>query len=434
MDPSLRSRSSSRSDLASPRASSCVYYPHKAHSSPLSATRPSSVSSPSTSPSISNHIVPALISTPRRNEANTPLPTSHYITSSFPSTPRRSSRIVSSPLLTPSSSAAPALAMAYQAHASTSSSSRNVSPHDQPRPSSRSERLLRETLRRDRALSLSPRSRVRRAESHSGRITSTSGEMFHCACTDGDDHDDDNDDDDDDDDTPHVSLLFVNTPQQQQKHAPPLQRASRSSADVQALARSPFDVREKEPIPPVPSPKSTQRSVVPQSQLENYLRGAIAQAREQQADRDWAWSSPESSSLSSPTSSHLHPLTPSPSPPSYATLPEALSRAVSTRGRTRNHTDPTGAVSLSAHPRPSHSRSQSHTQTQQVTPPPTPPTFDARGAAAKLRAMDGYVSFANVEGLGPPPGADDDAMGDDRRRGSWWPWRGRSRSGSLGAP
>ena len=77
------------------------------------------------------------------------------------------------------------------------------------------------------------------------------------------------------------------------------------------------------------------------------------------------------------------------------------------------------------------SQSHSHWQRQQVTPPPTPPTFDARGAAAKLRTIDGYVSFANVEGLGGPPGVDEEVTDDDRRRGLWWPWRGRSRSGSL---
>jgi len=79
------------------------------------------------------------------------------------------------------------------------------------------------------------------------------------------------------------------------------------------------------------------------------------------------------------------------------------------------------------------SQSRSPWQRQQVTPPPTPPTFDARGAAARLRTIDGYVSFANVEGLGGPPGIDEEVTDEDRNRGLWWPWRGRSRSGSLGA-
>ena len=45
--------------------------------------------------------------------------------------------------------------------------------------------------------------------------------------------------------------------------------------------------------------------------------------------------------------------------------------------------------------------------------------------------MDGYVSFATVEGLGAPPGLDEDATEDEKRRGSWWLWRGRERGGSL---
>ena len=60
-------------------------------------------------------------------------------------------------------------------------------------------------------------------------------------------------------------------------------------------------------------------------------------------------------------------------------------------------------------------------------PPPTPLTFDARGAAAKLRSIDGYDSFANVEGLGGPPGVEEEVTEDDRRRVTW------RRRGGLGA-
>src|SRR6266851_6016210 len=145
-------------------------------------------------------------------------------------------------------------------------------------------------------------------------------------------------------------------------------------------------------------------------------------------------STPKSSSLPSPTTSQHQPLTPSPSPspPSHSTLAETMSRMASTRGRARNNTHPatTAPSPMQSHQSP---RSQSHWHRQQVTPPPTPPTFDARGAAAKLRTIDGYVSFANVEGLGAPPGVDEEVTDDDRRRGLWWPWRGRERSGSLGA-
>jgi hypothetical protein len=110
-----------------------------------------------------------------------------------------------------------------------------------------------------------------------------------------------------------------------------------------------------------------------------------------------------------------------------------MSRVASTRGRARNNTHPATTTSPPIQSRQAQApQSPSHWQRQQVTPPPTPPAFDARGAAAKLRTIDGYVSFANVEGLGGPPGLDEEVTDEDRRRG-WWPWRGRSRSGSLGA-
>jgi hypothetical protein len=141
--------------------------------------------------------------------------------------------------------------------------------------------------------------------------------------------------------------------------------------------------------------------------------------------------SPQSSSLSSPTSSHRQALTPSPSPPSYAPLPETIT---SPRGRARNHTHPSANSPPPPHHPSTHSHSHYHGHRQQVTPPPTPPTFDARNASAKLRSIDGYVSFANVEGLGGPPGVDEDPSEEEKRRGSWWQWRGRERSGSLTAP
>jgi len=65
----------------------------------------------------------------------------------------------------------------------------------------------------------------------------------------------------------------------------------------------------------------------------------------------------------------------------------------------------------------------SHNGISPLTPPPTPP-FNARTAAEQCRAMDGYVSFANIEGLGVPEGEDDDDIeGEDGKgRGRWWQW------------
>ncbi|KAI9450300.1 hypothetical protein BJY52DRAFT_1191952 [Lactarius psammicola] len=427
-----RSRSSSRSELAHPLASISVAVPHKAHATKLTYTlrappSPSASAYPSSSLASHRHSLPppALASTPHCNEANTP---PHYITPPSPS-PRRFSYLLPSPLITPSP-VLPTLATMSPQVLVPPPIPQTPSLHDQLRASSRSERLLRETLRRDRAASLSPRTRVPRPESRSGRIASTSSEMFHCACTDSDEEGDEHHDN-----SLHVSLLFVNPQQHQQKCAPPLQRASKSSADVRPISRrSEPHHKEKASIPSVIHVNSSQRRSVPQSQPESFMYGApMTQVLDHHPDRDPTWSSPESSSLSSPTSSHRQALTPSPSPPSYATLPEIPSHVASTRGRARNHTHP-GSNLPPLQPHHTLSRTQPHHpgHRQQATPPPTPPTFDARNALAKLRTMDGYVSFANVEGLGVPPGVDEDATEEEKRRGSWWLWRGRDRSGSLG--
>jgi hypothetical protein len=291
------SRSSSRSELPNRSPYICVPLgdPHKAHTTPLSSNSahapPSPSSSSSTYPSPSTpshrHTHPAITSTPQTNEANALFPP-HYITSSH-STPRRSSSILPSPFLVPSSPVLPTLLTMSPQVLAPPPVPLNPPSHDQPRPSSRSERLLRETLRRDRAASLSPRSRMPRTESRSGRIASTSSEMFHCACTDSDDEGDhalEN--------SLHVSLLFANLPQHHQNPALPLQRSSKSSADVQSLAGRESDLKEKRPIAPLCHVNLPHRSAVPRSPFEGYICGAtVAQARDRHADRDLTWSSPE---------------------------------------------------------------------------------------------------------------------------------------------
>lgn len=44
------------------------------------------------------------------------------------------------------------------------------------------------------------------------------------------------------------------------------------------------------------------------------------------------------------------------------------------------------------------------------------PRFNVRRASTQCRQIDGYVSFANVEGLGAPPETDSDSE-EDRGRG-----------------
>lgn len=87
------------------------------------------------------------------------------------------------------------------------------------------------------------------------------------------------------------------------------------------------------------------------------------------------------------------------------------------------------------HSRPSSAR-LSHVHAEEhgpiITPPPSPP-FDARTASALLRSREGYVSFADVQGLGDMriDGGDDDNDGEEEdesegRGKRWWGllWRG----------
>ncbi|OSD04144.1 hypothetical protein PYCCODRAFT_1444250 [Trametes coccinea BRFM310] len=56
-----------------------------------------------------------------------------------------------------------------------------------------------------------------------------------------------------------------------------------------------------------------------------------------------------------------------------------------------------------------------------LTPPPSPP-FNVRQAAAQIKGMDGYISFANIEGLGMPEGSDEESEEDAKSRSRWFQW------------
>ncbi|CAE6431392.1 unnamed protein product [Rhizoctonia solani] len=76
-------------------------------------------------------------------------------------------------------------------------------------------------------------------------------------------------------------------------------------------------------------------------------------------------------------------------------------------------------------PVPSMTRSRTSpaiSRSSPITPPPSPP-FDAKRIALQLRDREGYVSFADVQGLGIPSEELDTA--DDRTRAKWWTlWKG----------
>ncbi|PPQ81428.1 hypothetical protein CVT25_015933 [Psilocybe cyanescens] len=61
--------------------------------------------------------------------------------------------------------------------------------------------------------------------------------------------------------------------------------------------------------------------------------------------------------------------------------------------------------------------------------PSTRPAFNARKASERCRAIEGYVSFASIEGLGEPPGA---AFGDDSEGGAGAGGAGGSGTGNGG--
>lgn len=71
------------------------------------------------------------------------------------------------------------------------------------------------------------------------------------------------------------------------------------------------------------------------------------------------------------------------------------------------------------------SRTTSHPANVGRRPPKTPssPSFDARTASAMCRRIDGYVSFANVEGLGSPPEDDIESV-EAGRHHAWLKWLG----------
>ena len=134
------------------------------------------------------------------------------------------------------------------------------------------------------------------------------------------------------------------------------------------------------------------------------------------------------SSLTSLTSNDARPKYSPSSPSSPRVDPRALHMAPH-------------ASSRSTH-KPLSSKKGSVSSMGPLTPPPSPP-FNARQAAAQCKAMDGYISFATIEGLGVPEGSDEEGDEEAKSRSRWFQWlhisgktgandrtRGRSESSS----
>lgn len=91
-----------------------------------------------------------------------------------------------------------------------------------------------------------------------------------------------------------------------------------------------------------------------------------------------------------------------------------------------SHSSLDGPLSAPLQPPPQFSDSHHLYQSQSIPPTPTTP-FNARKASTQCRAIQGYVSFANVEGLGEPPLVIDEFDGD----GFVEDGRGKGRKGSA---
>jgi len=135
-------------------------------------------------------------------------------------------------------------------------------------------------------------------------------------------------------------------------------------------------------------------------------------------ESEWFFAPGEQALVGSPTSSSMD----SPS------TRKSRSRATTT---SQQPAQPFKSPRSSGAQLPTHIKLSTHHSAGPLTPPPTPP-FNARTAAAQCKAMDGYVSFANIEGLGVPGGEDDREDDDDaKNRSLWLKWfhRGQAKPG-----
>ncbi|KAG1751277.1 uncharacterized protein EDB91DRAFT_1243547 [Suillus paluster] len=382
------------------------------------------------------------------------------------------SRVCTPNKLTPSAHSQPTLAMSIVAPTPRTpqpqgTSSRLQSPRSPPpRSSSRSERLLRDTLRKDNTLRTTVTSRAR------SRSRST--------CSDCDD-----------DEFFQPILLFQSSRRNSGASARNVQSKTfyvpnenedssyaqllRSSSDSDSKGYPISSIQQEKldeslstslPRPYVLSSETAPHEAVLKSRLERVLqRGMREEERriKRSPDDESSSASPPSSARSLSNSfSNSHS-----SEKSHVTAPEveippSLS---SNRGRAHRNSQSTSVTYVQKSPRSP--RSQGETSPWMTTPlPPSPPfstpskkspsspyttpsphsqhpamlstfssvnskipvnqpQFDLRAASQACKQVSGYVSFASVAGLGAPPGVGDDeaSIKEPRRgrgRGRWW--------------
>lgn len=404
---------------------------------------------------------PSLLSTPSSRNCDLTVP----IPSSRTHSPR--GRVCTPNKLTPSSHSQPTLAMSIIAPSPRTpqqqgSSSRIQRPHSPPpRPSSRSERLLRDTLRKDNTLRTTATSRAR------SRSRSTCSDF-------------------DDDDFFQPVLIF-----QSSRNASTRNLQSKSfyvpnenedSSYAQLLRSTSHSDIKDYPIVPVQQEKldeclssSLPRSYVLGSDaapheavLRSRLKRVLHRGMREEERRTKRSPDDESSSASPPSSARSlsNSYTNSQSSEKSHVAARDVEPLVlpSKHGRGHRYSQSTSVpysqktqrspqsqgetspwMTTPLPPSPFSTPSKKSPSSPYATPSPhspnpailssfssanshmpvNPPQFDLRAASQACKQVSGYVSFASVAGLGAPPGVGDDEASikepsRGRGRGRWW--------------
>ncbi|KIK41583.1 hypothetical protein CY34DRAFT_805872 [Suillus luteus UH-Slu-Lm8-n1] len=404
---------------------------------------------------------PSLLSTPSSRNCDLTVP----VPSSRTHSPR--GRVCTPNKLTPSSHSQPTLAMSIIAPSPRTpqqqgSSSRTLRPHSPPpRPSSRSERLLRDTLRKDNTLRTTAASRAR--------------SRSRSSCSDFDD-----------DDFFQPVLMFQSSRRSSTASARNFQSKSfyvpnenEDSSYAQLLrSTSASDIKDY-PIVPVQQEKldeclssSLPRSyvlgsdaapheAVLRSRLKRVLhRGMREEERrtKRSPDEESSSASPQSSAQSlsnsytnsqSSEKSHVaardvEPLAKHGRGHRYSQSTSVpYSQKTQRSPQSQGETSPWMKTPLPASPFSTPSKKSPSSPYATPSPhspnpailssfssadshmPVNPPQFDLRAASQACKQVSGYVSFASVAGLGAPPGSGDDEASikepqRGRERGRWW--------------
>lgn len=204
------------------------------------------------------------------------------------------------------------------------------------------------------------------------------------------------------------------------RSAPSVSRSSFSqsphASHAHAASRSPADPAERSPCGCQPATLTPHEAVL-RSRLEGVLRGARRQEERRRSQERGGYHTGSSSSMASSRNMSGE------GDWFFAAAESTSPGAYTYSTRTRSSTTPAPASHYPRSPSLASQGLRSPASAEApLTPPPTPP-FNARIAAAQCKAMDGYVSFADIEGLGMPEGEGEDYDDDEaKHRGGWLKW------------